>query len=79
MKTNLNIEIRSQEDAEAFLVALNDNGEAFHPEDDAHDVLWSRMDIPSKDDLDRLNELMEACFAFCDPCEILLNQIYKNA
>lgn len=38
MKTKLPDHITNQQEAEAFIISLMDNGEDFHPEDSAFDV-----------------------------------------
>lgn len=74
MKTTLPTKIETTEEAKKFLTDLHNNKEDFHPEDDAHDIIWfAGTHIPSKKELDKLNELMEACYKVCDPCEILVN------
>lgn len=40
MKTTLPTAINTIEEAKTFLTELNTNGEAYHPEDDAHDIIW---------------------------------------
>ena len=76
MKTGLNIEIRTDQDAEDFLIALVINKEEYHPEDNAHDILWNDVENPpTAVECDKLNELMGQIYANCsiDPCEIILN------
>jgi len=73
MKTTLPNKIETVEEAKKFLTDLYNNNEAFHPDDNAHDIIWPDKPNPSKEELDKLNELMEACYKVCDPCEILVN------
>ena len=61
MKTNLNRTITNQEEAEAFLSELFENGESFHPEDDAHQIIWSCEQPPTAEECDKLNVLMNDC------------------
>ena len=54
-------------------------------EDDAHDIVWNsksiwggsygipKKDVPTFEDENKLNHLMEQCFIHCDPCEILID------
>lgn len=58
MRTQLPFCIDTVEEAQEFLRELFDNGESYHPEDDAHDIIWNgtHVDMFEKD---RLNELME--------------------
>lgn len=75
MRTTLPIEINSIQDAEKFLKELNDNGEAYHPEDDAFDIVWNGTE-PVENEKTHLNELMDQCYEFgtsFDPCEYLLS------
>lgn len=84
MKTNLPATITSVEEAKAFLTELQANGEAYHPEDNAHDIEWRNMPEDQKPDYIQfrlLNKLMNdiyvlngndhTCPVF-DPCEFLL-------
>lgn len=79
MKTNLERQINTVEDAEAFLSELHENGESFHPEDSAFDISWSLPadQVPSADECRKLNELMAAVFdledGVFDACEYLLS------
>ena len=58
MKTKLPISIKTKIEAEKFLKELHDNGEVFHPEDDAHDISWNGVNV-SKKEADQLNKLMK--------------------
>lgn len=70
MKTNLSITISIPEDIEAFFQELEDNNEMFHPEDDAHGIEWGEV-VPTNEEKDKLNELMQQCFnVHDDPCGI---------
>lgn len=74
MKTVLPENITTIAQAEEFLKALYINGESFHPEDDAHDVLWAVE--PTSAECDQLNKLMEDIYALpgnFDPCEYILH------
>ena len=85
MKTNLDRKIQDTDQAIAFLTELYRNGESYHPEDDAHDIVWNsksiwggsygipKKDVPTFEDENKLNHLMEQCFIHCDPCEILID------
>jgi len=78
MKTNLNIEIKTEYDAVQFLNELCQNGEEYHPEDDAMDVQWNSCeDPPTAEEMAKLNELMAQVYANTDidPCEIIVNHI----
>ena len=76
MKTNLNRTIETEYDAIEFLTELYQNKEDYHPEDDAHDIVW-RKDIPPPtiEECDLLNALMESIYknTDVDPCEVLLD------
>lgn len=75
MKTNLEIKIDTPKDAKRFLANLHRNGESFHPEDDAHEIVWKTCS-PSFDEREKLNDLMDKVhnFNFC-PCGYLLGLI----
>ena len=78
MKTNLNREIITEYDAVEFLTELHQNGEEFHPEDDAHDIVWRNLKVPpTSAERDQLNKLMDQIYenTDIDPCEILLDLI----
>ncbi len=86
MKTTLPPEIKTVDQAKAFLTELYKNNEAFHPEDDATDMIWNLpiKQQPTKAEAMQLNKLMEDIYyldgnngnhanpKFC-PCEFLLN------
>ncbi len=93
MKTNLPTAITTIEEAKAFLTELHTNGEHYHPEDDAHDILWDINNTPNRDECMQLNELMHQIYALpgndgrhsaplaFDPCLflIILDHEYSNA
>lgn len=64
MKTKLPQSITTQAEAEAFLKELYNNGEIYHPEDDAHGIIWNLpegQDEPTNEECDLLNDLMDQC------------------
>lgn len=76
MKTNLDRTITTQDEAEAFLSELFENGESFHPEDAAQDIIWAlpKEQQPTRNECVMLNNLMNECFHVSDefdPCEYL--------
>jgi hypothetical protein len=73
MKTNLDRTITTQDEAEDFLNELFENGESFHPEDSAHEIVWASCPTPTHNEMIKLNNLMNATFHFdgFDPCEYL--------
>lgn len=71
LKTILPDFVRSAEQAEAFLTSLHDSGECFHPDDDAHSVVWGQPG-PTRKERDKLNKLMGQCRKYVDPCGVLL-------
>lgn len=73
MKTHLPESIQTVCQAEQFLRELNNNSEVFHPEDNAHDIVWQSAP-PTPDEADRLNRLMDDIYELSnfDPCEYLL-------
>ena len=80
MKTELNKELTSHEDAVNWLTSLYNNSEAYHPDDDAREIAWVGSDgqsqyEPTWKEARLLNERMAECFLYCDPHEVLLNLI----
>ena len=77
MKTTLPKEIKSVRKAEMFLTDLFNNNEGYHPEDDAHDIVWNlpESEIPTSKECDQLNKLMEDIYNLdgFDPCEFILD------
>lgn len=75
MKTNLDVTIKNIDEAKSFLKELYFNGESYHPEEDANDVIWLFSTPPSKKEKKKLNMLMEKTFDFkgFDPCEFIFN------
>lgn len=84
MKTVLPEAIKTKAEAEQFLTDLVNNKEAFHPEDDAHDIVWQSGETPTFEECEQLNKLMEDIYKmpgndgsqlapfFC-PCEFILS------
>jgi hypothetical protein len=75
MKTKLPESINTVGEATAFLTELFNNGEAFHPEDAAQDILWALPEDqrPTWYECIRLNTLMNECFHVdpdFDPCAV---------
>jgi hypothetical protein len=83
MKTVLPVSIQTIEQAKVFLTDLYNNGESYHPEDDAHDCM--PLSVATAAECDQLNKLMEEIYdlpgndgshgndmAFC-PCGFLLS------
>lgn len=58
MKTKLPLEIKTVEEAKAFLTELHANGEYFHPEDDAFTIEWQTCTPASGEECNQLNNLM---------------------
>ena len=81
MKTNLNRVIATVDDAKEFLRELCDNNEVYHPEDDAHDIIWYACDEPTDAEKDQLNSLMQSIYGLddsntFDPCGFIID--YDN-
>lgn len=78
LRTKLPVTIKSINDVKGFLRSLHTNGETYHPEDDANDVVWHTVN-PTVKEHNELNRLMSEIYAlpeaktgdFC-PCEFLL-------
>ena len=73
MKTYLPTEIKNVKAAKEFLVELNNNNESFHPEDDAHQIIWHN-EKPTEQECSKLNSLMEDIYLISnfDPCSFIL-------
>lgn len=77
MRTKLPEKITTMREAEEFLFLLHMNSEAFHPEDDANDLVGDPF---TKEEGDKLNELMSQINEIhnFDPCEYLLSIQYDT-
>lgn len=84
MKTELPEKITTIEEAENLLSALWENGESFHPEDNAHDIIWGTIpkdEQPTAAECDKLNALMSQIYdlkdvpELFDPCGFILDFI----
>jgi len=82
MTTNLPASINTIEEAKAFLTELHKNGESYHPEDDANELIGS-SELWTREEGEQLNKLMEDIYNLegnngnhanpvFDPCEFLL-------
>lgn len=86
MQTNLPKTITTVEEAKAFLTELHTNGEHYHPEDSALDVIWTEITgatIPVIAEQKQLDKLMSDIYMLpgndgrhhgdivFDPCEFL--------
>lgn len=76
MKTKLPEKIETEEQAKAFLQELINNGEIYHPEDQAEDIIFNLPfdQMPSVEDCMQLNVLMDQIYALdtFDPCEFII-------
>lgn len=73
--------ITTTADAEGFLFQLHDLGLAFHPEDDAAEVISNKTGAAlfTPDEAAAINERMEEVFQhMADPCAYLLNLMYST-
>ena len=75
MRTKLPEKISTIEEAQAYLTELFNNNEHYHPDDDAHDIIWHVSDPPTPEECDQLNKLMVDIFNLThfDQYEFLLN------
>lgn len=91
MQTKLPAAITTIEGAQTFLLELFNNGESFHPEDNAHNIIWSLPEEqkPTAKECDLLNKLMEDIYnvegnngnhanPVFDPCGYLLDLVNAN-
>jgi hypothetical protein len=76
MKTNLNRHIESEDQAKEFLSELFQNGEGYHPEDDAFDISWDeRIENPTEGEMRKLNRLMDEVHEHIpDPCGYIVDK-----
>jgi hypothetical protein len=75
MKTILPDTINNQDEAKKFLSDLHMNNEAYHPEDDAHDIIFVTSSV-SKVERTQLNKLMNDIYTNVprfDPCGYLID------
>ena len=73
---NYTIPIQSASDAKGFLFQLVQHGRAFHPEDNAHDIINGATGQPlfTAADADLINDRMGEVHTFmADPCAYLLD------
>lgn len=81
MKTTLPKRITTVYKAKKFLTNLHRNGELYHPEDDAHDIIWNTdHKYPTDEECDTLNRLMADIYQLngFDPCDFILSNLYKD-
>lgn len=92
MKTTLPASITTVDEAKAFLRALHSNGEAFHPDDDAHEVHNGRTDrkLFTHEEAIQINKLRDDIYALpgnagvaasdmaFDPCAFLLSLDHEH-
>lgn len=81
MTTTLPTEIKTIEQAKAYLAELYNNGESYHPEDPANLVDWQFTE-PTADECLQLDKLMSDIYKLpgFDPCQflLLLNNSFYN-
>ena len=68
MKTNLNREIKTLDDAKQFLKDLYNNNESFHPEESAHECIDHLATPAECDKVDDLIDFIYNTFPNFDPC-----------
>lgn len=79
MKTSIPQQINDMNEVRSFLKALYDNGESYHPEDPAADIIGNDdKALFTKEEADKLDATMTRIYEICDankqdPCEIILN------
>lgn len=74
LKTKLPKNIKSLQQAIDYLTLLYINGESYHCDDSAHDIIWSLPESqqPTQNECNHLNVLMAQVHSFHpDPCEVL--------
>ena len=76
MKTDLKRTIKSEADVKEYLSELFANGEMYHLEDCASEVVWQSGEHPTNEEILRLNGLACKCFEYMeDPLEYALGLI----
>jgi hypothetical protein len=80
LKSNLPENINSVNEARIFYLTLASNGELFHPEDYAENIVWNPEYLPTDAELDQLNFLNERCCHFdgfdgFERCEFALSLV----
>ncbi len=83
MKTTLPPSIKTIEEAQAFLTQMEANGESYHPEDDAHEIIGQNgKELFTSAEAETLNALMDEISELkgFDACEFILNldEDYRN-
>ena len=90
MKTILPASIAKVNQAKQLLTNLHTNGESYHPEDDATDIVWTDCKSPTPQECVRLNKLMKDIYDLpenkaaypklsFDPCVFLLSLNLEGA
>jgi hypothetical protein len=75
MKTTLPESINNQEEAKKFLSELHHNCEVYHPEDDAHDIIFATSFV-GREERSQLNKLMSDIYKNVpqfDPCGYIID------
>ena len=89
MKTILPASIATIDQAKQLLTDLHNNGEAYHPEDDATGIVWTDCKSPTLQECELLNKLMKDIYDLpenkntypklsFDPCVFLLSLEAEN-
>ncbi len=81
MKTIIPQSISSVQDVENFISGLIKNNEMFHLDDNAHDIINGNTgeNLFTKDEADKVNELMEQAFNICQPWDLKVVDDYVKA
>lgn len=81
MKTKLPTKITSVKQAKTFLTDLFNNGESYHPEDDANDIIKPNgKPLCTWKDAKQLNKLRDDMYQLknFDPCAIFCDLLHVN-
>lgn len=62
MLTKLPQSINTVQEAKNFLTSLALNNESYHPDDNAHEIIWINKPIPTFEECEQLNKLMSDIF-----------------
>lgn len=84
MKTLLPKSINTVTEAKIYLASLFFNGESYHPEDSAKDIVWDGCNPPTETEAALMDKLMEDIYNLdgnngnhttpkFDPCEFLMD------
>jgi len=79
MKTTLPTKIETVEEAKNFLTDLCNNGESYHPDSSAFDIVWPNIVSPTIKEMKQLDCLMDMIMALdFDPYKTIFDLIHNE-